>query len=146
MSPVGISFQGKELVSFSHSELKNLRKWIADVAAIHGKKPGNILFNFMGDKDLIKINRDFLKHNALTDIITFGYPKEDIISGEIFISIDRVKENALKFKQPFSRELFRVIIHGILHLCGYSDKTGAKKKAMRKMEDEALKTAPDMSI
>ena len=117
---------------------KKLKNWLVAIALSEKRKIKNLAFNFCSDKELLQINQGFLKHNTYTDIITFDYTEKKTISGEIFVSIDRVKENAKKFKEPFPQELRRIIIHGVLHLCGYGDKSVAAKKIMRKKEDEAL--------
>jgi rRNA maturation RNase YbeY len=97
-------------------------------------------FIFCSDDYLLKINQDFLKHNYYTDIITFDLsePGTNIISGDIYISVDTVRDNAQRFNTSIVRELHRVIFHGILHLCGYSDKTKAQQLIMREMEDKYL--------
>ena len=121
--------------------LKNkilIKKGILSLIKKEKKKAGNISFTFCDDKFLLALNKKFLKHNTLTDIITFQYPTEEL-SSEIFISIPRVKENAKKFNASFENELRRVMIHGVLHLCGYKDKSPAAKKAMRNREDHYLK-------
>ena len=100
---------------------------------------GNLNYTFVSDEALLKINIDFLKHNTYTDIITFNYNEGKKISGDIFISVDRVQENAEKFDVSFEEELHRVMIHGVLHLCGYKDKTKADSVSMRKKEDQSLK-------
>lgn len=93
---------------------------------------------FCSDKYLQEINNQYLKHRTFTDIITFNYGAEEGIEGDIFISINRVKENANKFKSDFDTELHRVIIHGVLHLIGYNDKTKTEKALMREKEDTYL--------
>ncbi len=96
---------------------------------------------FCSDKFLLKINRKFLHHNFFTDIITFNYSETDnSIEGELYISIDRIKENADKLHKTFNNELSRVIIHGVLHLCGYNDKRKEEKDQMREMEDRYLQS------
>lgn len=102
------------------------------------RETGEISLIFCSDKYLLKINQKYLKHNYLTDIITFDYVKKNTISGDLFISIDRVKENASKFNTSWTKELFRVIFHGILHLIGYNDKTEEERKIMREKEDYYL--------
>ena len=96
------------------------------------------MFNFCSDESLSKINKEFLNHDTLTDVITFDYSTLNEISGEIFISIDRVRENASEFQQSFEQELKRVMIHGLLHLCGYSDKTAEDKVLMSDKENYYL--------
>ena len=105
--------------------------------SLREKKAGEINYVFCSDKFLLGLNKKFLKHNTLTDIITFQYTSKKL-SGEIFISIPRVKENAKKYKTPFENELYRVMIHGSLHLCGFKDKTTAQKKKIREKEDYYL--------
>lgn len=102
------------------------------------KKSGNISIIFCSDKYLLDINVEYLQHTYYTDIITFNYVIEDLISGDLFISIDRVKENAQYYKTSFLKELYRVIFHGVLHLTGYNDKTTNEKKIMREKEDYYL--------
>lgn len=125
--------------------LKNktlLRKWITETIEGKKRKVGDINFIFCSDSYLLSINKQYLKHDTYTDIITFDYSKEATtipISGDIFISIDRIKENAKKFSKTTEEELRRVIIHGILHLLGYADKTKVAKEEMTKQENKYLK-------
>ncbi len=142
MPKSGINFRVENL-HFSFEKENKVRNWINQIAKQEGKKAGNISYVFCSDDYLLNINRQFLNHDFYTDIITFDYTNKDKIEGEIFISIDRVKENAKNFNQPFQNELMRTVIHGILHLCGYTDKTKADKKRMRTREDEALLTSND---
>lgn len=116
-----------------------VKKWIEKVIVNEQQKAGTIIFVFTNDEELLKINQQFLKHNTYTDIITFDYTEEKVLNGEIYISIERVRENAEKLEIPFATELHRVIIHGILHLCGYKDKTKIDSGSMRKKEDKALR-------
>jgi len=125
-----------EDIRYTLPKKKNVRLWINDAATEENSKTGEICFVFCSDKYLGKINRKYLKHNTLTDIITFSSNEEKgIISGDIFISLPRVKENAKKFKQSLIDELHRVMIHGVLHLIGYTDKTKEEKKQMSLKED-----------
>jgi probable rRNA maturation factor len=126
------------LVSFSIKQKSAVKKNLLSLILKEKKKAGNISFTFCDDTFLLAVNKKFLKHNTLTDIITFQYPTKEL-SSDIFISIPRVKENAKKFKTTFETELYRVMIHGILHLCGYKDKTYINKKEMRKREDYYLR-------
>lgn len=133
-------------VSFLHNSKKFslkrkavLKKWISEIISGEKKKEGKIIFLFVSDKELFAINREFLQHETYTDIVTFDYSEGERISGEIYISLERVLENADKFAVTFDEELHRVMIHGVLHLCGYKDKTPAQKKEMREMEAKALK-------
>lgn len=119
-----------------------LKKWITLVIEKKKKKVGAINFIFCSDSFLLDINKNYLKHDTYTDIITFDYSKgqaKEPISGDIFISIDRIKENAKKYNVAFENELHRVIIHGILHLLGHTDKKKADKEAMTQAENACLK-------
>ena len=122
-------------------ELKNQEKisnWIKKSILNEEHKLEEISYIFCNDDYLLEKNQTYLKHDTLTDIISFDYSVGKIISGDIFISIERVKENAHKFKVDFLEELHRVIIHGILHYCGYKDKTKEEKTLMRAKEDYYL--------
>ena len=113
-----------------------IKKLIASVFRKEGVKLGSLNYIFCTDKRLLKINQDFLKHDYYTDIITFELsPKGLPIEGEIYISIDRVKENAITEETSFKQELLRVILHGALHLCGYKDKTAAQVTLIRQKEE-----------
>ena len=133
-----IRFQKEENLDFSFKEKESTIKWILKVIRKEGKKSGDLLYFFCTDHYLLEVNKKFLGHNTYTDIITFDYSTAEKISGEIYISIDRVKENAKNYKQPFNKELKRVLIHGVLHLCGYPDKTESQKTKMRAKEAYAL--------
>ena len=122
---------------YSLKKQKTAGKLILSLVRNEKKKAGEINYVFCSDKFLLGLNKKFLKHNTLTDIITFQYPSKKL-SGEIYISIPRVKENAKKFGNSFNHELHRVMIHGALHLCGYKDKTAAQKKKIRNTEDYYL--------
>lgn len=118
------------------SELKN---WIKLIAGKNKKITGDLNFIFTTDERLLQKNIEYLNHKTLTDIITFDYSEDSKISGDLFISIERVRDNALIFKTNFTSELHRVMIHGVLHLCGYKDKTTKDANIMRLKENEALK-------
>ncbi len=133
-----ITFQ-VEKIKFNFKKKITIKLWIAKVLQLEKKQVGQINFLFTNDEEILKKNIQFLKHNTYTDIITFNYCKDKIINGDIIISIDRVKENAEKFKSDFEEELKRVLIHGVLHLCGYNDKKTADTELMRKKENWALK-------
>lgn len=136
-----ITFHSED-VKFTLKNKTILKKWISSTIIKAKKKPGDLSFVFCSDEFLLDMNKQYLDHDTYTDIITFDYSKEDqggAISGEIFISIDRVRENAEKFSKTFEDELHRVIIHGVLHLLGYGDKTKVAKDEMRKQEDLCLK-------
>jgi probable rRNA maturation factor len=113
-------------------------RWIRSVAKSEKGKLAVINFIFCSDKYLKRVNLEYLAHDTFTDIITFDYSDSNGIQGDVFISIERVKENAQKFETNFDEELHRVMVHGILHLLGYSDKTKAAKSLMRKKEDAYL--------
>lgn len=113
-----------------------IKKLITSVFKKEGVELAGLNYIFCTDKRLLKINQDFLKHDYYTDIITFELsPKGHPIEGEIYISVDRVKENALSLKTSFKKELLRVILHGTLHLCGYKDKTASEIKQIRQKEE-----------
>lgn len=113
---------------------KNLKNWLENIILSEGKKLGDINYIFCDDEYLLKVNQDFLNHDYYTDIITFDYVKGKIISGDIFVSITRVSDNATLSKD-YNSEFCRVLAHGILHLCGYKDKTDTEIKEMRSKED-----------
>lgn len=113
-------------------------RWIRDIIQRENKQLGFIDYIFCTDEYLLKINQDYLDHDTLTDIITFNYNEDDSVNADIFISIDRVRENAKKHNQLFEDELDRVLIHGVLHLVGYNDKSEEEKEIMRKKEQECL--------
>lgn len=123
---------------FELSEASNVKKWIAEVVKRHEKSVGNISYLFCDDEYMLEVNRHYLDHDTYTDIITFDYVVANLISGDIFISVDRVGENARLFGVEFERELLRVVIHGVLHLLGQGDKSDAEAAEMRRQEEEAL--------
>ena len=113
----------------------HVAKHVKSLIISENRKHGEISIILCSDKYLLNINIEYLKHNYYTDIITFNYVEGNTISGDLFISIDRVKENSEQFNTSFTRELYRVIFHGLLHLAGYNDKTDEEKKIMRGKED-----------
>ena len=117
---------------------KKLSDWVLSVIKSEGFKEGEINYIFCDDNYLLKLNKEFLNHNTLTDIISFDYSIGKQIHGDVYISIDRVLENSTKFKVKFLEELRRVMIHGILHYCGYKDKSESDKKQMREKENHYL--------
>lgn len=126
-------------ISFSLKDRKKLRKWLLDTARERNFNITDIQYIFCSDEFLLDINRNFLQHDYFTDIITFDLSeKKTDLCGEIYISIPRVKENAKTYGNSFYAELHRVMVHGILHLCGLKDKTAKQEKEMRSAEDEAL--------
>lgn len=113
-----------------------VEEWIEQLISTEEKKTGNINYIFCDDGYLLKVNQDFLNHDYYTDVITFDYVKGKTISGDIFISITRIKENAITLSDnDFERELIRVLAHGVLHLCGYKDKSEGDQKIMRAKEN-----------
>ncbi|GGK30525.1 endoribonuclease YbeY [Yeosuana aromativorans] len=120
---------------FSWNEEDKISSWVSNVIISEGFKVGDINYIFCDDDYLHKINVEFLNHDTLTDIISFDYSVGKILQGDIFISIERVKENASDFKVSFLDELHRVLVHGVLHYCGYKDKTDEDAKIMRQKED-----------
>lgn len=119
--------------------------WIEKVLQREGKKLGDLSFIFCSDSYLHELNVSFLKHDTLTDVISFDNTLGNLIGGEIYISVDRVAENAETFGVTFMDELQRVMIHGVLHFCGYHDKTKAEVTIMRRKEDESLALRIDVS-
>ncbi|WP_314694391.1 rRNA maturation RNase YbeY [Tannerella forsythia] len=112
--------------------------WIKSVAALHGKTVGDIAYIFCSDEKILDVNRMYLQHDYYTDIITFDYSEDNMISGDLFISLDTVRTNAEKFAVAYDSELYRVIIHGVLHLCGIDDKAPGARAVMERYENEAL--------
>lgn len=112
--------------------------WVKAVAASYGKRVGEIAYIFVDDEKILKVNRQYLGHDYYTDIITFDYCEGDVISGDLFISLDTVRTNAEQVGATYEEELHRVIIHGILHLCGINDKGPGEREIMEAAEDKAL--------
>lgn len=112
--------------------------WIKTVAQEYGKKIGEIAYIFCSDEKILEVNRQYLQHDYFTDIITFDYCEDNTLNGDIFISVDTVASNAEEFGTSFDNELHRVIIHGILHLCGQDDKTDQEQEQMTRCENKAL--------
>ena len=115
-----------------------LAVWLEDIILTEGKKPGDINYIFCDDEYLLQVNREYLKHDFYTDVITFDYVKGKTISGDIFVSLPRIFDNAETLSKDFDSEFFRVLAHGILHLCGYKDKTDEEISEMRNKEDYYL--------
>ena len=112
--------------------------WIRRVADTYGKRTGDIAYIFCSDDKIIEVNRQYLQHDYYTDIITFDYTEGDVISGDIFISLDTVRSNSEQFGTEYGDELHRTIIHGILHLCGIDDKGPGQREVMEEAENRAL--------
>jgi rRNA maturation RNase YbeY len=120
------------------AERRKLKAFLPILFKKEGKSIESLIYVFCSDKYLLKINQTFLKHNYYTDTLTFDFSKSREIEGEIYISVDRVRQNAKEFKININLEFLRVIFHGALHLCGYADKTKLQKQKMRKKENEYL--------
>ena len=133
-----ISFCNYKSLEFQLSQKNKIREWLSNIALKNKKEIVILNYIFCSDKELLSINKKHLNHDEYTDIITFDYNEGKLIISDIYISIPRVKENAKLYKQTFQDELCRVMVHGVLHLCGFKDKTEAEKKKMRKKEEEAL--------
>ena len=125
-------------------ELKGLplENWLREIIRAEGGELKNLQYIFGSDEFLHDINVQYLNHDTYTDIITFPLTEFPLIEGEIYLSIDRIRENARTYEVPFLTELLRVMAHGVLHLLGYKDKTKAEQKEMRQKEEEALAMAP----
>lgn len=124
---------------FKLSDEKQFSNWLSNVIRSEKCTEGEINYIFCDDEYLHKMNVEFLDHDELTDIISFDYSVKKVLNGDIFISVERVIDNAKSYHVPFEEELKRVIVHGILHYCGYKDKTDADAALMRKKEDEKIK-------
>jgi len=133
-------------VNLSISHEQELKSWIKDIITLHGKKMGKISYLFCSDDYLYDYNMEFLSHDTYTDIITFDYVKGDIVSGDIIISVDRVGDNAKKFGSSFEMEFCRVVIHGVLHLLGFKDKTDHDATIMRQMEEDSISRFSSLNI
>ena len=129
-----VSFLSEE-IDFDLPNTKKTKDWVINAITNEQKQVGNINYIFCSDEYLHKINLKYLNHDTYTDIITFNYCEDKVVSSDIFISIDRVRENAINYKKSFINELHRVIIHGILHLVGYNDKSHSEQKQMTSRED-----------
>jgi rRNA maturation RNase YbeY len=119
-----------------------INKWVTSVAKSYGKKIGEIAYIFCSEKQILEVNKQYLQHDYYTDIITFDYSENNIISGDIFVCTDIIKSNSEKFSVIYSEELHRVLIHGILHLCGIDDKGLNEREIMEINENKALSILP----
>lgn len=117
---------------------RDVSSWIRRVAKSYGKKVGEVGYLFCDDAHILEVNREFLQHDYYTDIITFDYCEDDVLNGDIVISLDTVRSNAELFHKTYDEELKRVIIHGILHLCGQNDKGPGEREQMEAAENRAL--------
>ncbi|MGQ7870217.1 rRNA maturation RNase YbeY [Sunxiuqinia sp. sy24] len=134
---MNINFYFEDIEEFQ-LDLPKIENWVNNTISQEGKESGELSFILCSDDYLLEINKQYLDHDYYTDIITFDYVENGVISGDIFISVDRVRENAVEFQVSFSNELNRIIIHGILHMLGYKDKEVAEKELMTSKEDYYL--------
>lgn len=123
---------------------QRITEWVKQVALSYQKRVGNIAYFFCSDKRILEVNREYLQHDYYTDIITFDYCVGNRLSGDLFISLDTVHSNTELFNQPYERELHRVIIHGVLHLCGINDKGPGEREIMEAAENKALALLDEM--
>jgi probable rRNA maturation factor len=126
-------------VKYSLKNKRLIKQWINEAISQEKRHPGDINIIFCSDAYLLQMNNDYLQHDYYTDIITFDYSEDGVLNGDLFISIDRVKENARNVEAKLQNEMQRVIIHGIMHLCGYKDKKKSDKELMTKMENIYLR-------
>ena len=140
---MAVSFytEGIEMPDINKTEIRN---WVKNVAELHSKRLGPVSYIFCDDNKILEVNKQFLQHDYYTDIITFDYTEGDKISGDLFISLDTVRTNAEQFGQDYNTELHRVIIHGILHLCGINDKGPGEREIMEAEENKALALINDI--
>ena len=129
-----------EDISFDHTALANVTPWLHDVATAEHCQLASLVYIFCSDSYLLSVNQQFLRHDFYTDVITFDHREDgqNAIEGDIFISIDRVTENAASLSEPFFSELIRVMVHGLLHLVGHDDTSHELKQSMRRLEDKYL--------
>lgn len=132
-----INFTVKK-IAMPEFDQERTKAWIVEVASRHEKKVGDLTYIFCDDEKILEVNRQFLQHDYYTDIITFDYSNKRRISGDMFISLDTVKSNAELFGRTYEEEFMRVIIHGVLHLCGINDKGEGEREIMERHENEAL--------
>ena len=141
MTEISYTTDGVEMPSFDTPRIEN---WIVSVARGFGKTVGAVTYIFCNDDKILEVNRKYINHDYYTDIITFDYSRPMRISGDVFISLDTVRSNAILLGKTYDNELMRVIIHGILHLCGVDDKGPGEREIMERHEDEALALLSNM--
>ena len=134
---VMISFDVKN-VKMPDADFAKIEIWLNEVAATHDRRIGNLNYLFCDDEEILRVNREFLHHDYYTDIITFDYSRKEKVGGDIFISLDTVKSNSEDLKVSFHSEILRVIVHGLLHLCGIDDKAPGEREVMEEEENKAL--------
>ena len=143
MSEISYLAQGVEFPKINQSAVN---QWIEQVAQRHQRVVGDLTYIFCNDEKILEVNRQYLQHDYFTDIITFDYSSRKRISGDMFISLDTIKSNAELFERAYNEELMRVIIHGVLHLCGINDKGPGEREIMEMHENEALAILPNNAI
>jgi rRNA maturation RNase YbeY len=132
-----ITFQTEQIEMPAINQTK-IREWVKAVAASYGKRVGEIAYFFCDDEKILEVNREYLQHDYYTDIITFDYCERNRLSGDLFIILDTVRSNAEMLGTDYDTELHRVIIHGVLHLCGINDKGPGEREIMEEAENKAL--------
>ena len=133
-----ITFNTEGTAQMPDLDQPTICRWVAEVAASYGKRVGDINYIFVNDERILEVNRQFLQHDYYTDIITFGYNQGRTISGDLYISLDTVRTNAQQQGATYEQELHRVVIHGVLHLCGLNDKGPGEREIMEAAENRAL--------
>lgn len=133
-----IEWMAEEPATLPEVDFQAAEQWLDKVADAHGMEIKRLAYTFLDDEAMLALNRQFVNHDYYTDIITFDYSRHPLLSGEIYISLDTVASNAEKFNTPYTRELMRVIAHGLLHLCGIDDKGPGEREIMEQHEEEAL--------
>ena len=141
MTEISYTTDGVEMPSFDTQRIEN---WIVSVARGFGKTVGAVTYIFCNDDKILEVNRKYINHDYYTDVITFDYSRPMRISGDVFISLETVRSNAILLGKTYDNELMRVIIHGILHLCGVDDKGPGEREIMERHEDEALALLSNM--
>jgi probable rRNA maturation factor len=126
-------------IKYRIHKTKEIKRFLEKVITDENKTPGDLVFILTNDETLVEINKKFLKRDYYTDVITFDYSADGEMNGEIYMSIDTIRRNALSYKSGVKQELFRVMIHGVLHLCGYEDEKKEDRKKMIRMQEEKLK-------
>lgn len=140
-----ISFEYKN-VDMPLLDFKKVDRWLNEVAANYQKNIGNLNYLFCDDEEILRVNREFLRHDYFTDIITFDYSRKNKVAGDLFISLDTVKSNSEDLGVEYQTELLRVIVHGLLHLCGIDDKGPGEREIMENHENMALKLWSNFNI
>lgn len=133
-------------ISMPPLDFKKIEKWLTHVANSHGKLIGDINYIFCDDAHILEVNREYLNHDYFTDIITFDRCLKNLLRGDIILSLETVDSNAKKFSQPIELETLRVIVHGLLHLCGINDKEPGEREIMEREENQALSIYPEHTI